>query len=141
MEETLTSDTPQETASKKRPYWFGYLYAAFWAFVTYSCVTHTVVTIQLLFAGMGSHAPLADQIKMELIMGAFLWPAATLLFGWVTYRLLVRRVSMKMIYMLITFHAANVLFSGAAPYLVAFWVLLTAIVTTKFKEFLRLTKA
>ncbi len=124
-------------AVEKRPYWFGYLYAAFWAFVTYSCATHTVVAIQLVFAAMGSQAPLFDQTKMELIMAAFLWPAGTLLFGWVTYRLLVRRVSMRMIYALVAFHAANVLFSGAAPYLVAFWAILTAIVTTKFKQFLR----
>src|SRR5437773_7558400 len=47
-------------AAKEPSYWFGYLYAAFWAFVTYSCVTHTIVAIRVLFMRLGSRVPLPD---------------------------------------------------------------------------------
>ncbi len=134
MEQSQTPQTIEQAPAKKRPYWFGYLYAAFWTFVTYSCVTHTIVAIRVLFVAMGSQATLADQTKMELIMGAFLWPVATVFFAWVSYRLFTRRVCMKMIYALVLIHAANVLFSGLIPVVVAFWAILSGIEIAKFKE-------
>ncbi len=74
---------------------------------------------------------------MELLIGLFMWPIATVLFGWATYRLLVRKVSMAMIYTLAVFHALNVLALGAAPYLVTIWAILSGLAIIEFKKFLK----
>jgi len=134
MENTLD---PSAVPAKRHPYWFGYLYAAFWAFVTYSCFTHTVVAIRVVSAFLGSpgHAALDTQRQAQLITTTILWPLMTLLFAWVTYRLFIRKVTLRMIYVLVTLHALNVFFEGIIPYKLALFVILSVIVVTNFRGY------
>src|SRR5437867_8947190 len=78
--------------------WYRYLYvyAAFWGFVTYSCATHTLATLVRLQTGLPNDGP----ARLELIISLILWPLATIAAGWVTYRLLARKVTLNMIYVL-----------------------------------------
>lgn len=126
-------------AAKEPSYWFGYLYAAFWAFVTYSCFTHAVVAIRVVSVLLGSQTrdPLDTQTQAKLIATTILWPLATLLFAWVTYRLLARKVTLRMIYVLVCIHATNVLFEGLIPYKLLIWAVLGAIVVINCKDYFR----
>jgi hypothetical protein len=136
--------TPQASAASqhvrgKRPYWFGYLYGAFWAFVTYSCFTHAVISIRPLsiLLGAPNRPPLDIENQSRLITTIILWPLATLLFAWVTYRLFARKVSLRFVYVLVCLHATNVLFEGIIPYKFAIWAVLSAIVVINFKRYFK----
>jgi hypothetical protein len=127
---------PAQAQHRSRGYWAGYLYAAFWGFVTYSSATHalaTLLTVQSIPTEVGARA--------EFLTKLVLWPVLTVVFGWVTYRLLVRKVGMKMIYVLVCVHAANVLAEGIVPWKLVFWIVLSAIVVAEFRERERRMKA
>jgi|SRR5438067_3244583 len=121
---------PSEATSAKQQYWFGYLYAAFWAFVTYACATHTFATWSVFI-----NQPLPTEIgeRSKVITLLVIWPVATFFFAWVTYRLLIRRVSYTMILFLVALHTLNVISEGVIPYKVLLWLFLTVIVVTKFR--------
>ena len=139
MDGAAKHQVSERVAPDTRPYWFGYSYGAFWGWVTFCCIKHTVDAFQILFAVLGSQSPILLQIKMEAVFSALIWPIATLFFGWVVYRLFTRQVGMKMIYALVSLHFVNVLVSMAVPWwmIVAFWAVLSLVVVSKFKEFLR----
>ncbi len=134
VEEILTT---HPATIKSQSYWFGYLYAAFWVFVTYSCFTHTVVAIRVLSAFLGSpgHRAVDIQRQTALIAATILWPLMTLVFAWITYRLLVRKVTLRLIYILVGLHALNVLSEGIIPYKLVLFVVLSVIVVTHFREY------
>jgi len=111
-------------------YWFGYLYAAFWAFVTYSCATHALAMLIMLQSGI----PNGIQARTEFLGSLILWPILVAVFGWVTYRLVTRKATMKMIYVLVAVHGANVLLEGIIPWKLVFWIVLSAIAIVKFRE-------
>jgi hypothetical protein len=134
VDEILETHVP---SPRKQSYWFGYLYAAFWAFVTYSCFTHAVGAIRVVSAFLGTphHAALNTQTQAELSMTTILWPLMTVVFAWVTYRLLARKVSMRMIYVLVGLHGLNALFEGLIPYKLVIFVVLSGIVVMNFREY------
>ena len=59
----------------------------------------------------------------------------TLVFAWITYRLLVRKISQRMIYTLVGIHALNVLVEGIIGYKLFFFVFLSVIVVTNFRDY------
>jgi len=123
--------TPSKGTRQNEEYWFGYLYAAFWAFVTYTCATHVFATWSVAV-----NQPLPTDIgeRSRVITLLVIWPVATLFFGWVTFRLLIRRVNFTMILFLIALHALNVLSEGIIPYKVVLWLVLTTIVLINFRR-------
>src|SRR5664279_434427 len=107
------SDDTEEMPKHPRQfdvYWFGYLYAAFWGFCTYSCATHVLATL-ITFQGW----PETAYEQGKIITAMALWPIMTVLFGWVTYRLLRGKVSMIMIYVLVVVHTLNMIGEGIIP--------------------------
>ena len=117
----------------KQTYWYGYVYAALWAYVTYSCLTHLLATI-LAFRLPHPGDPAADA---SFWTQAVLWPAATAAFAWVTYRLVMRRVSMAMIYVLVGVHGLTVLMHGIVPKELVFYFVLSYIAVVNFKSRLK----
>jgi hypothetical protein len=126
-----------------RPYWFGYLYAAFWAFVTYSCFTHAVVAVRTISALLGSppRSGLSIELQAQLITTTLLWPLMTLAFAWVSYRLITRKVTMTFIAILVALHATSVLFEGIIPTKLLLFIFLSGIVIPNFRHYFNAQKA
>jgi hypothetical protein len=62
-------------------YWYGYLYAAFWAFAAYCCTTHVIAALVNLQYGLPSTLEACTEIITRLALNLIL----TVGFGWVTY--------------------------------------------------------
>jgi hypothetical protein len=114
-----------------KAYWFGYVYAAFWAYVTYSCFTHLLWVILKFNSDVSGSSQAAVAEKWT---SAVLWPAGTVIFGWMTYRLIAQKVGMPTIYALVAIHGLNILMRGIIPRELVFYISLSAIVVTNFKR-------
>lgn len=112
-----------------KAYWFGYLYAAFWAWVTYCCATHLLVMIITT-----QSLPTETVARAAVITQFVLWPVLMVVFAWVTYRLVVGKASVRMVCILATVHGVNIVARGIIPQEVVFWIILSAVVFLKFKE-------
>ncbi|SRR5258708_1015782 len=113
-------------------YWFGYLYAAFWSYVTYSCLTHFLAIIMPSTASVPSYA----QAASYKVTSAVLWPAGMIFFGWTTYRLIAQKVGMATIYALVVIHGLNILMRGIIPTELVFYIVLSVVTVKNFKKLL-----
>lgn len=128
--ETAPPDAPQQ---QRKSYWHGYVYAAFWAYVTYSCLTHLIGKV-LLFSSRPTGSP---EAAAEFWTQVAIWPIATAAFGWTTFRLVTRKATMTMVYVLVVIHGLNVLMRGIRPIELVFYIALSGVVVTEFKKHLK----
>jgi uncharacterized membrane protein YhdT len=120
--------SPTEQKSPQNSYWYGYLYAAFWGYVTYCCATHLLGTVSK--PGVSSDT----QAQTAFGVGLVMWSGATAFFAYVTYLLAQRRASLGLIYTLVAIHAVNVVIRGIYPGELLFWIVWSAMAIVKFRE-------
>ena len=109
---------------------FEYFYGVFWAYVTYCCATHALESLRIAFLGLPNSGEALGKLVAQLV----LWPIFTIVFAWATYRLVLHKASLRMVYVLISIHGLNVFAKGIPPVDLIYWAILSGIVIMGFKK-------
>jgi hypothetical protein len=112
----------------KKGYWYGYCYAAFWAYITLCSASKAFLLIKATIDRV-------DFQGQQVTAAHVLIPSlATVFLGYATYRLLIRKVSMLFIYTLVAMHALNVFLRGMIPVELLVFISFSYIVIFKFRK-------
>ncbi len=107
-------------------YWYGYLYAAFWGYLTLACGGYAVLK--------ASKPPIPGDVQSQTEFWAGIVVACCVgaVFARFTYLLLMRRASMNLIYTLVGIHGLGVLLRGIRLIDLAIWGVLSAWMVSAF---------
>jgi hypothetical protein len=127
---TLPANPPVEPPQQRQySYWYGYVYGAFWTYVTYCGFMNLFGTL-LLSGRQTSDTPGATaEFWISLILRAI----ATAAFGWAAYRLFMGKVTMWMIYILVVVHGVYIVMRGT-PGALLLYIVLSYIAISCFKR-------